>query len=222
MIKADQYYRIENIEQDPVVIEKVKQLKALQQQVIEIFYANNADIDNLSPKGAVCDDRATNLYDQIVFPCSFKYQVKHAFNAILFQQQPYTAVEAQLQQALTEYDEIRVRLDKKDATYEELKSDIQQSFSTLAKDAVVTHFEQIVDFSLIKGQAPEIADCYFRLTLNNGMTAELDDKSCFSLAYQNTFNQAYTDLIQGFYTSNIKDKVDVQINEINAQARSFR
>ncbi|EKT64547.1 hypothetical protein [Providencia burhodogranariea] len=216
------YYRIENIEQDPVVIERIKQLKALQQQVIEIFYANNADIDNLSPKGAVCEDRATNLYGQIIFPCSFKYQVKHAFDAILFQQQPYMTVKANLQQALTEYDEARAKLDKKDAAYDELKNDIQQRFSTLAKDSVVTHFEQIVDFSLIKGQAPEIADCYFRLALNNGITIELDDKSCFSLAYQNTFNQAYTDLIQGFYISDIRDKVNAQINEVNAKAQNLR
>lgn len=216
------FYRIENIEHDPAVIEKIEQLKALQQQVIDIFDANNADIDNLTSKGAVCDDRATNLYDQIIFPCSFKYQVKHAFNATMFQQQPYTAVEAHLQQALTEYDEAGAKLDKKNIGYEELKSDIQQRFSTLAKDSVVTHLEQIVDFSLIKGQPPEIADCYFRLTLNNGVTAELDDKSCFSLAYQNTFNQAYTDLIQGFYDSDIRDKVDAQINEINAKAKNLR
>lgn len=205
------YYRIENIGKDSVVIRKTEKIYELQQQVIHLFAGNNSSLDNLSSENAECGNSATGMYGKITFPCSFKYHVRQAFEAIMFQQQPYTAVQDNIQHTLTEYDEISDSLDKKLADYENLKKDIDVTFSALVNEFSVKNFEQVVDFSVIQGQPPEVAGCYFRMTFVSGATAEIEDKNCFSMAYQNTFGQSYTNMIRHFYTTDIKDKIIFQI-----------
>ncbi|EMD0828607.1 hypothetical protein VP018_000357 [Morganella morganii] len=207
------YYRIENIENDPVVIRKTEEIYELQQQVIHLFAGNNSALDNLSSENTECGNSATGMYGKITFPCSFKYHVKQAFEAIMFQQQPYTAVQDNIQNTLTEYDEIRDNLDKKLAAYENLKKDMNVTFSALVNEFSIKNFEQVVDFSVIQGQSPEVAGCRFRMTFVNGTIAEIENENCFGMAYQTTFDQSYTNLIRHFYTTDIKQKMGFQIRE---------
>ena len=205
------YYRIENIEKDPVVIRKTEKIHELQQQVIHLFAGNNSALDNLSSENTECGNSATGMYGEITFPCSFKYHVKQGFETIMFQQQPYTAVQDNIQNTLTEYDEIKDNLDKKLAAYENLKKDIDVTFSALVNEFSIKNLEQVVDFSVIQGQSPEVAGCYFRMTFVNGTITEIENENCFSMAYQTTFDQSYTNLIQHFYTTDIKEKMVFQI-----------
>lgn len=215
------YYRIENIEKDPVVIRKTEKIHELQQQVIHLFAGNNSVLDNLSSENTECGNSATGMYGEITFPCSFKYHVKQGFETIMFQQQPYTAVQDNIQNTLTEYDEIKDDLDKKLAAYENLKKDIDVTFSALVNEFSIKNLEQVVDFSVIQGQSPEVAGCYFRMTFVNGTIAEIENENCFSMAYQTTFDQSYTNLIQHFYTTDIKEKMVFQIKEFIDKERKI-
>ncbi|MER2908953.1 hypothetical protein [Morganella morganii] len=215
------YYRIENIEKDPVVIRKTEKIHELQQQVIHLFAGNNSVLDNLSSENTECGNSATGMYGEITFPCSFKYHVKQGFETIMFQQQPYTAVQDNIQNTLTEYDEIKDDLDKKLAAYENLKKDIDVTFSALVNEFSIKNLEQVVDFSVIQGQSPEVAGCYFRMTFVNGTIAEIENENCFSMAYQTTFDQSYTNLIQHFYTTDIKEKMVFQIKEFIEKERKI-
>lgn len=215
------YYRIDNIEKDPEIIRKTEGIYELQERVINLFHGNNSDIDNLSVEGEECENSATDIYGKFNFPCSFKYQVRHSFDTIMFQQKPYTEVEENIQNALTEYDNIRGGLALKLTAYENIKSDINLRFSALVNEYVITEFEQVIDFSVIKGQPPEIARCYFRIKLVNGDTADIEGENCFGMAYKNTFDQLYIRMIQNFYTSDIKDKIIINISDFNEMIRNI-
>lgn len=205
-----------DLSQDPYITDTIKKILSLEQQALDILAGNNTGLETKDSKGEECD----NYKEE--FPCNTHKLINQAFNHLILDGTDYNTAIADIQKQISRYEQTREPMDKRDENYLVLKEKTQQYLSTLKQQSQLTQLKQVVDFSIIKGQSPTVADCQFILTTADGTTDNSVPKRCFDMAYESQWNTQFDAIIQAYYQDDVAPNIQIFNQQFSDEEKSLR